>query len=68
MPVAVDGGAQLIGLWESTAATRVLSGTLLGIAICWFLLPYLDSGFTRIRLQLETLFARLVSEGRTQPL
>jgi uncharacterized membrane protein len=68
MPVTVDGGAQLIGLWESTAATRVLSGTLLGIAICWFLLPYLETGFARMRLQLETLFARLVSEGRAQPL
>lgn len=67
-PAVVDGGAQLAGLWESSAASRVLSGTLLGAAICWFLLPYLDAGFARIRTQIETLFAKLVAEGRARPL
>lgn len=68
MPVVLDGGAQLLGVWESSAASRVISGALLGFAICWFLLPYLETGFARMRLQIETLFARLVSEGRAQPL
>lgn len=68
MPVIVDGGAQLLGIWESSPAARVVSGALLGTAICWWLLPYLESGFTRMRLQLEALFARLVAEGRARPL
>jgi uncharacterized membrane protein len=68
MPVAVDGGAQLAGLWESTPATRVLSGSFLGVAICWLLLPYLETGFAQIQERLETLFARLVAEGRARPL
>jgi uncharacterized membrane protein len=68
MPVVVDGGAQLAGLWESTPGTRVLSGTFLGVAVCWLLLPYLEAGFARMRAQLETLFARLVAEGRARPL
>jgi uncharacterized membrane protein len=68
MPVIVDGGAQLLGIWESSAASRVISGALFGVAICWFLLPYLETGFARMRLQIETLFIRLVAEGRAQPL
>lgn len=68
MPMLVDGGAQLLGLWESTALTRVITGSMFGMAICWILLPYLESGFARIRLQIEKLFDRLVQEGRAQPL
>lgn len=68
MPVTVDGGAQLIGLWQSTASSRLVSGAVLGVAICWLLLPYLETGFARMRVQLETLFVRLVSEGRARPL
>lgn len=68
LPVVVDGGAQLVGLWESTPGTRVLSGAFLGVALCWLLLPYLDTGFARMRAQLEALFARLAAEGRARPL
>lgn len=68
LPVTVDGGAQLIGLWESTTGSRLLSGAVFGVAICWFLLPYLETGFGRMRGQIETLFARLVAEGRAKPL
>ena len=68
LPLVVDGGAQLIGLWESTTATRVMTGAIFGIAMCWLLLPYLDTGFARMRRQIETLFARLAAEGRARPL
>jgi uncharacterized membrane protein len=68
LPIAVDGGAQLVGLWKSTTGSRLLSGAVFGVAVCWFLLPYLESGFGRMRAQLETLFARLVAEGRAGPL
>lgn len=68
LPMLVDGLGQGAGLWNSTAGSRVLSGFLFGIAVMWFLLPYLESGFAKTRLQIETLFARLVAEGRTTPL
>jgi uncharacterized membrane protein len=67
-PILIDGGGQLAGLWSSTPITRVATGATLGVAICWVLLPYLDRGFTRMRAQLEILFARLVAEGRARPL
>jgi uncharacterized membrane protein len=67
-PVAVDGLTQLIGLRESTAALRVVTGALLGLALCWLLFPYLETGFAEMRAQLERRFARLVAEGRAQPL
>lgn len=68
LPALIDGGAQGIGLWDSTASSRVLSGLFLGTAICWVALPFLESGFQRIRAQIEQLFSRLVIEGRARPL
>jgi uncharacterized membrane protein len=68
LPVMIDGGGQALGIWDSTAVSRVLTGMLLGGAICWGLLPWLAGGFDRMRLQIETLFARLVAEGRARPL
>lgn len=68
LPAIVDGGAQAIGLWQSSPGSRVLSGMFLGTAICWLALPFLESGFQRIRAQLELLFNRLVAEGRANPL
>lgn len=68
LPIAVDGGAQALGLWDSTTATRVLTGSLFGAGVAWFLMPYLDAGFARIREQIELLFSRLVESGRARPL
>ena len=68
LPMIIDGAGQGLGVWESTAATRLLTGTLFGMAIFWLMFPYLESGFARIREQIETLFARLVREGRASPL
>lgn len=67
-PMAVDGFGELFGQWESTAASRVLTGSLFGVAVCWGLLPWLEIGFARMRAQIEALFARLVAEGRARPL
>jgi uncharacterized membrane protein len=67
-PVAIDGLTQLAGLRESTAALRVVTGALLGVAICWLLFPYLEIGFAEIRGQLERRFGQLVAEGRARAL
>lgn len=68
LPLAVDGLTQLAGLRESTPALRVLTGTLIAIAISALLFPYLESGFADMRAQIERRFARLVAAGRTRPL
>ena len=54
--------------WESTATTRVASGLVFAVAVSWFLLPYLERGFSQMRHDLERLFARLVAQGRAAPL
>jgi uncharacterized membrane protein len=68
IPVVVDGGAQLIGIHESTAALRVATGALFAGAVCWVMFPYLENGFAAMRIKIEERFARLVAEGRAQPL
>jgi uncharacterized membrane protein len=49
LPMAVDGGTQLVGLRESTPELRVLTGTLFSLGLSWFVLPHLDSGFATVR-------------------
>lgn len=67
-PVAIDGLAQLVGLHESNAALRVITGAVFAIGVCWLLFPYLEVGFAQMRAQIERRFARLVAEGRARPL
>ena len=45
LPMAVDGGSQLIGLRESTPLLRLLTGGLLGLASVWMLYPRLQDAF-----------------------
>jgi uncharacterized membrane protein len=42
VPVALDGGGQLIGLWESTWWVRTITGVLFGAAWVGWIYPYLD--------------------------
>ena len=42
VPMALDGGAQLVGWRESTWELRTLTGVLFGLACCWFVLPRLE--------------------------
>ncbi|HUG62299.1 MAG TPA: DUF2085 domain-containing protein [Methylomirabilota bacterium] len=67
-PLLFDGFVQLGGGWESTTTTRVASGLLFAVALSWFLLPYLERGFSQIRRDLERLFSRLAAQGRASPL
>jgi uncharacterized membrane protein len=48
LPMAIDGGTQLVGLRESTALLRVITGTLFSVGAGWFVLPYLEAGFASI--------------------
>jgi uncharacterized membrane protein len=67
-PVAVDGGAQLVGLHDSNVASRLITGAVFAAGVCWLLFPYLETGFGQMRAQIEERFARLVAEGRARPL
>jgi uncharacterized membrane protein len=49
LPMALDGGTQLVGLRESTPELRVLTGMLFSLGLGWFALPHLESGFATIR-------------------
>ena len=42
VPVVIDGGGQLIGLWESTWWVRTITGGLFGVAWVAWVYPYLD--------------------------
>jgi len=43
IPMALDGGTQLVGLRESSWWLRVLTGSLFGIASVWLAYPYVES-------------------------
>lgn len=65
-PIAVDGLGGLAGLWGSTTLSRLTTGGLAGLAVVWLIYPYLEHGFARVRVRLETVFAHLAAEGRFQ--
>jgi uncharacterized membrane protein len=51
IPMAIDGGTQLLFLRESTPLLRVLTGGLVGLASIWMLYPRLDVAFADVRIQ-----------------
>jgi uncharacterized membrane protein len=51
VPMAIDGGSQLIGLRESTPLLRLLTGGLLGLASVWMLYPRLQEAFDDVGQQ-----------------
>jgi uncharacterized membrane protein len=53
LPMAVDGGTQLLMLRESTWLLRVITGGLVGIACVWLLYPHLETAFADVRRQVE---------------
>lgn len=59
LPMAVDGGTQLLLLRESTWLLRVVTGGLVGIAAVWLLYPHLETAFAEIREQVsDRLFSQ----------
>jgi uncharacterized membrane protein len=55
IPIALDGGTQLIGLRESTWELRLFTGALFGLAIVWLAYPYIEWGMQDALKQQETL-------------
>ncbi|UCC63275.1 MAG: DUF2085 domain-containing protein [Anaerolineae bacterium] len=56
VPMAVDGGLQFIGLWESTPLRRVITGGLFGAGAIWLAYPYFELGMQDIRRELRRKF------------
>lgn len=67
-PMALDGLTQLVGLRESNAALRVLTGGLFALGVAWLVFPRLNAGFAEIEAVLRARFDRLAREGRARPL
>ncbi|HYI15036.1 MAG TPA: DUF2085 domain-containing protein [Thermomicrobiales bacterium] len=65
LPMAVDGGTQLVGLRESTPALRVLTGTLFSLGVGWFVLPHLDTGFASMRDEISCRHSVYRNEAST---
>ena len=67
-PVVLDGLAVGSGLYGGNPILRVITGSLFGLALVWFLYPRFEAGFLATRARIETLFDRLVAQGRAKPL
>jgi uncharacterized membrane protein len=53
VPMAIDGGLQLIGVHESTWVLRTITGVIFGVGSVLFAYPYLDEGFGDVRRSIE---------------
>jgi uncharacterized membrane protein len=51
VPVAIDGGTQLLMLRESNWQLRIVTGVLTGFALVWVLYPHLEEAFGDLRRQ-----------------
>jgi uncharacterized membrane protein len=54
MPMAIDGGTQLLMLRESNWELRSVTGVLVGFACVWLLYPHLEEAFDDLRRQANT--------------
>jgi uncharacterized membrane protein len=43
VPIAIDGGTQLIGMRESSNAMRMITGAIVGVALPFYIVPILNS-------------------------
>jgi uncharacterized membrane protein len=53
LPMAIDGGTQLVMMRESNWILRTFTGGLAGIASVWMLYPLLEEAFTEVRTQAQ---------------
>ncbi len=45
IPIGIDGGGQIIGLWESTNLIRLITGAIAGVAVPFYLIPMMNRWF-----------------------
>lgn len=70
LPMALDGGTQFFGWRESTWELRTLTGVILGVGLCWFVLPTVEAAAhgddSRARVEVDLGFLRHLLAGRQQ--
>lgn len=54
VPMAVDGLGQLLGLWVSSPWSRLVTGSLFGLACVWLTYPYLQQGMAEVHETMRT--------------
>jgi len=54
VPMAVDGLGQLFGFWESTPWSRVVTGSLFGVAWIWLAYPHVETAMRLVPQALES--------------
>ncbi len=57
VPMAIDGGGQMVGLWSSTWLTRAITGLLFGLAVVLLAYPYLEQGMHDMHHEAEQMLA-----------
>ena len=48
LPMAIDGSAQLLGLWQSTWWSRTVSGAAFGVACVWLAFPQIEAAMQEV--------------------
>jgi len=48
LPMAIDGSAQLLGLWQSTWWSRTVSGAAFGVACVWLAFPQIEAAMHEV--------------------
>ncbi len=48
LPMAIDGGSQLIGLRESNWLLRMITGSIFGVAAVWWAYPYVQDAMNDV--------------------
>lgn len=46
-PMAIDGGLQIVGVWESTNSLRLITGGIAGFAMTFYTIPLLNRIFRK---------------------
>jgi uncharacterized membrane protein len=59
VPIALDGGTQLIGLRQSNLVWRSITGFLFGFGSVWLAYPYAEEAFNDVRRELQDKLNRL---------
>lgn len=53
VPMAIDGGLQLFGLYQSDWVARTVTGAIFGVGSVLFAYPYLEEGFGQVCQNIE---------------
>jgi uncharacterized membrane protein len=55
VPMALDGGTQLVGLRQSTWELRTITGLIFGLGCMWFALPTIDRAVRDLQIALVSV-------------